>query len=83
MRRLLLTLFALVLPLSVVALGLTGHLALRAYDEPGPLARDSAVVIPRGSGVAAIGRLLAEEGVLDEPRLFAADIGVPGGEPPG
>ncbi len=70
MRRLLLTLFALVLPLSVVALGVAGHLALRAYDQPGPLARDTALVIPRGSGVAAIGRLLSEEGVLDEPRLF-------------
>lgn len=74
MRRLLLILVALVLPLCVAAFGVTGYLALRAYDQAGPLARDTAVVIPRGSGVAAIGQLLADEGVLEEPRLFEVAV---------
>ena len=72
MRRPLPLIFAALVP--AVAVGIGGYLALERYDARGPLARDAAVVVPRGSGVPAIGRLLAEEGVLEESGLFALAV---------
>ena len=74
MRRPLPFIFAVLVPAVAVAVGIGGYLALERYDARGPLARDAAVVVPRGSGVSAIGRLLAEEGVLEEPGLFALAV---------
>jgi UPF0755 protein len=41
-----------------------------AYDEPGPLAEDATVVLPRGSSVGRISRILEDNGVLANPNLF-------------
>lgn len=48
--------------------------------EPGPLAQESTVVIPRGSGIEAIALTLADAGVIDSPLLFAAAAKLTGAE---
>ncbi|MCA8909788.1 MAG: endolytic transglycosylase MltG, partial [Rhodospirillaceae bacterium] len=49
-----------------------GFLALiEAADAPGPAEREITVVVPRGAGLERISGLLAAEGVVEEPRLFA------------
>ena len=41
-----------------------------AYDEPGPLAEDTIIVLPRGSSVGRISEILETHGVLAQPNLF-------------
>lgn len=48
----------------------------RAYTDPGPLAADASVVIPRGASGRMIGMVLAEAGVAADPRLFALAVRV-------
>ena len=43
---------------------------VRYLDTPGPLAGETVVYVPRGSGVEAITRRLAEAGAIDRPWLF-------------
>ncbi len=72
-RRLPRLLVALGLGLAVLAAGaaLAWREALRLYDAPGPLAAETAVVIPRGASHAAIADRLAEAGVLAPGRETA------------
>ncbi|MBS28541.1 MAG: aminodeoxychorismate lyase [Alphaproteobacteria bacterium] len=48
----------------------------RAYTDPGPLAADTRVIIPRGASGRMIGGALAETGVVADPRLFALAVRV-------
>lgn len=41
-----------------------------AFDEPGPLAEDVTIVLPRGSSVGRISQILEVNGVLAYPNLF-------------
>ena len=66
MRRLLRRFAAALLLVIAIASG-SAYVVLRMLDAPGPLAQDTAVVIPKGAGLAAIGRILAEAGVVREP----------------
>ena len=66
MRRL-----ALLLALVVAVAGAAGLYAVRAYDAPGPLASDRAVVIPRG-GLSLVAAALQHEGVIRAPWQFEA-----------
>jgi UPF0755 protein len=45
--------------------------AWRAYTGPGPLAEPRAVVVPKGAGVARIGQILEDGGIVANRRLFA------------
>jgi UPF0755 protein len=46
----------------------------RDYTAPGPLAASKIVVIPRGAGVNAVARTLAQNGVIDHPWFFIAGV---------
>ncbi|WP_419899769.1 endolytic transglycosylase MltG [Roseomonas sp. USHLN139] len=70
MRRLLRMLLLLVL-LAGLAAGGAAWWGWRAYQEAGPLAADTPIVVPRG-GTEQIGTMLAERGVLRDTRVFAA-----------
>lgn len=63
----------------VVGAALWGYWRLNA---PGPAATETTVLIPHGAGVAAIGRRLAEAGVIEEPRLFSLGFRLIGGDRP-
>jgi len=57
----------------LIVVGVAGGAALwglSRLNAAGPLGADSAVVIPRGSGLEAIGITLAEADVIDQPLLF-------------
>lgn len=49
------------------------------YNEPGPLAAATTVVIERGAGAGQIAGQLVEAGVLDEPWTFRLGVLVAGG----
>ena len=65
----------------------------RWMHRPGPAAQETAVILPRGSGLAGIAARLAEAGVIDRPwmlqlaaRVYARDRKLQAGEyafPPG
>lgn len=63
--------FTIVLLLAVV-LGLAVYWGNKRFEEPGPLAQDKVVNIPRGLGIRDIGELLAREGVIRDPWIFVA-----------
>ena len=46
----------------------------RAYSDPGPLASETSVVIPRGASGQAIAAALVEAGVAADTRLFAIAV---------
>jgi UPF0755 protein len=46
----------------------------RDYTAPGPLAASKIVVIPRGAGVNAVARTLAQNGIIDHPWFFVAGV---------
>lgn len=56
--------------LLVAMAGGAAYVAVRAYDQAGPLTEEAQIVVPRGS-VAAIGQALAEAGVVADARVFA------------
>jgi cell division protein YceG involved in septum cleavage len=60
----------------LVAAAVSGLLAWgwRDYTAPGPLALNRIVVIPRGAGIRAVARLLADNGVIDHPWFFVAGV---------
>ena len=41
-----------------------------AYQAPGPLQSEKALIIPKGLGVQEIAKILQEDGVIDNPYLF-------------
>jgi UPF0755 protein len=45
---------------------------VRTFEAPGPLAAETVLVVPRGAGLAAIARQLADAGVVRHPLLFEA-----------
>lgn len=72
MRRKLLRLGAAVLLALVLAVG-GGYLWLKwEIGSAGPLERETVVVIPKGTGAAEIGELLAERGVIRQPLMLRA-----------
>lgn len=74
MRRWLITgaIVALVLLIS-----LTGLLILQAverFQAPGPLHGDATLVVPKGAGLDAIARRLADEGVIEDAFTFTLGV---------
>jgi UPF0755 protein len=64
------TLFILVAVVAAFTL-VTGK---QRFDEPGPLADDKVVNIPRGSGIRDISDVLLREGVIDQPWVFVGGV---------
>jgi UPF0755 protein len=63
--------FTIILLLAVV-LGVLAYWGNQRFEQPGPLAQDKVVNVPRGLGVRDIGELLAREGVIRDPWIFVA-----------
>lgn len=62
--------------LTLVALGFAGafYWGKVTFDEPGPLAQETTVLIPRNQGVGDIAESLARAGVVDHPKVFEAGV---------
>ncbi len=62
--------------LVVAMLGFGGliYFAKLSFDEPGPLATSTIVVIPKGEGVNAIAARLERDGVIADRRIFVASV---------
>jgi UPF0755 protein len=69
LRRLSAVLLALVV-LAVLAAGAGWWLLERYLDQPGPLAEEQVIELPRGSGLAAIAGRLEMAGVIEDARVF-------------
>lgn len=72
---------------ALVVLGSIGCAAIVAYlytqfVKPGPLAGDQVLIIPRGSGVDAIARLLQNNGVIEDEFIFRLGARTLGREKP-
>jgi UPF0755 protein len=57
-----------------VAVGAALYVGKQRFDEPGPLAEDKMVNIPRGLGIKDIATLLQREGVIDQPYVFIGGV---------
>ncbi|MEK9662051.1 MAG: endolytic transglycosylase MltG [Alphaproteobacteria bacterium] len=53
-----------------------------SFNRAGPLAADTAVVVPRGASTAEIARLLDENDVIADPQLFLVGTRLFGGQAP-
>jgi UPF0755 protein len=61
--------FTIILVVAIAA-GVALSVGKRRFEEPGPLAAEKIINIPRGYGVRDIGELLQREGVLDQQWVF-------------
>ncbi|WP_281685879.1 endolytic transglycosylase MltG [Thalassobaculum salexigens] len=77
MGRWLLRLASLLLSAAVIA-GFAGVWAWSEFTRPGPLAEETTVVIPRGSGMETIAHRLLEAGVIADPRILAIGAKITG-----
>ena len=68
----------LALPTALVAVALAAVWATRAFDAPGPLAAETIVEIPAGSGLAAIAERLEGAGVVEPHWLFSLGVRLSG-----
>lgn len=66
--------------MTLVAFALGGALywGKMTFDGPGPLAKDTTVMIARNQGVTEIADSLARAGVIDQPMLFKFAVGAYG-----
>ncbi len=58
----------------VVVGGLLAFYAIDRFERPGPLAADTVIYIPQGSGVEAIARQLHQDGAIVEPLVFRLGV---------
>jgi UPF0755 protein len=72
-RRLGITAIAVAAVLSLVVGGAWIFLQ-QQFRSPGPLTEETILVVPRGSGLAAIGAQLAEAGVVSDAKIFAIGV---------
>lgn len=63
-----------VLVVVSVAVGGLLFIGKQRFDQPGPLAADKVVNIPRGLGIKDISDLLSREGVIDQPYVFMGSV---------
>ena len=65
--------FTVLVVISVAVGGLL-FVGKQRFDQPGPLAADKVVNIPRGLGIKDISDLLLREGVIDQPYVFMGSV---------
>ncbi len=73
MRRLV-SLVAFAVSALVVVAGLLAFYTIDRFERPGPLAADTVILIPQGSGVEAIARQLHQAGVIEDPLVFRIGV---------
>jgi UPF0755 protein len=81
LRRLLL-IFLLIAVLVLGAAAAAGWWGYRQFTAPGPLTADRTVVVPRGSSIATIAGLLADEGVIENRLVFRMGVRLFGRQKP-
>jgi UPF0755 protein len=59
--------------MACIALGVFYWVKVK-FDQPGPLATSTVVVIPKGEGVSAIAERLQRDGVIADRRIFMTSI---------
>lgn len=64
--------------LAAVAVGGAAAWGWARYVSPGPLAAPIAIVIPKGSGIAAIAALLERRGIIVDPLAFRLGVRLEG-----
>ncbi len=73
MRRLV-SLVAFAATALVVGAGLLAFYVIDRFERSGPLAADTVIFIPQGSGVEAIARLLDQAGAIEDPLVFRLGV---------
>jgi len=63
-----------ILVIVTVAVGAGLYIGKQRFEQPGPLADDKVVNIPRGLGIKDIADLLQREGVIDQPYVFMGGV---------
>ncbi len=69
---------AAALVLTGAAVAFVAWQAQQRFVSPGPLPEERAVIVPRGSGVDGIARLLEEQGVIEDALLFKIGVKLTG-----
>lgn len=82
LKRILLKLTGSLVVLGVIAIAVGAGWFWNAFNGNGPLAAEKTLVVPKGSGVAAIADLLAAEGIIDSPLVFKIGVKLFGKEQP-
>jgi UPF0755 protein len=62
--------------IAAVALGLAAGWAVLRFEAPGPLAEQTDVIVPPGTGLQDIAVLLRDKGIVTSARLFVAGVKV-------
>ena len=81
--RIFLILFAVAAVLAVAAGGalLGGYAWLQArFTEPGPVAEETTVLLPRGAGLITIAEQLEDEDLITDARIFRVAVTLDGGD---
>ncbi len=65
--------FTVLVVISVAVGGLL-FVGKQRFEQPGPLAADKVVNVPRGLGIKDIADLLVREGVIDQPYVFMGGV---------
>jgi UPF0755 protein len=74
MRRRAVRIGLLAFVLAAAALAAAAGWVWRDFTAPGPAAETRTLVIPKGTGLRALARLLATEGVVRRPLVFVAGV---------
>jgi UPF0755 protein len=59
------------LVMIAVAGGVGLYIGKQRFEQPGPLEQEKIVNVPKGLGVRDVGEMLAREGIIDQPLVFA------------
>src|SRR5688572_860123 len=73
MRRLLSFLYTL-FAVGTLAAAAIAYYLFASFTGSGPSTEDKTLLIPKGTGVAEIGSLLRDEGVIDDVRIFRLGV---------
>jgi UPF0755 protein len=60
--------------LVAVVVGVVLFVGKQRFEQPGPLAQDTVVNIPKGSGMRDIADALQRQGVIDQPYVFIGGV---------
>lgn len=82
LKRFLIKLAGSLVLLGLLAIGVGAAWFWNAFNGNGPLLTEKTLVVPKGSGVAAIAGLLADEGIIRSPLVFKIGVKLFGKEQP-